>query len=173
MTEAPIDDGDGSPRQSHNFAPGYYGLVCRAPAEDDNAASRISLPAQVQCSNYWATERTTSMNFVLQSMKWGLDPALSRRNPASSRSMKIINCRDDSLARVDGMWASIKKAKRCIVIAQGFFEWLKTGPKDRIPHYIKRQDDRLMCFAGLWTSEQSQGQATRREEDYLLQQRLD
>ena len=45
----------------------------------------------------------------------------------------------------------MKQKKRCIVIAQGFYEWLKkNNGKERIPHYIKRKDGKLMCMAGLW-----------------------
>lgn len=46
----------------------------------------------------------------------------------------------------------MKQRKRCIVICQGFYEWLKKGPggKERIPHFVKRKDGQLMCFAGLW-----------------------
>lgn len=43
----------------------------------------------------------------------------------------------------------MKGRKRCIVICQGFYEWLKKG-KEKIPHYTKRKDGGLMCFAGLW-----------------------
>ena len=65
--------------------------------------------------------------------------------------MKTINCRDDSLATSGGMWNTMKHKKRCIVVAQGFYEWLKkNGGKDKVPHYVKRQDGQLMCFAGLW-----------------------
>jgi hypothetical protein len=49
------------------------------------------------------------------------------------------------------MWNTMKKRKRCIVLCQGFYEWLKkNNGKERIPHYIKRKDNQLMCFAGLW-----------------------
>ena len=45
----------------------------------------------------------------------------------------------------------MKQKKRCIVVAQGFYEWLKKdGGKVKIPHYMKRKDGQLMCFAGLW-----------------------
>ena len=72
--------------------------------------------------------------------------------------MKTINCRDDSLYDNRGMWTSMKKKKRCVVIAQGFFEWLKkNGGKEKIPHFVKRKDDKLMCFAGLWDCVQYEG----------------
>ena len=65
--------------------------------------------------------------------------------------MKTINARDDSLLTSGGMWSTMKKGKRCIVVAQGFYEWLKkAGGKEKIPHYTKRKDGQLMCFAGLW-----------------------
>lgn len=72
--------------------------------------------------------------------------------------MKTINCRDDSLYDNRGIWTSMKKKKRCVVIAQGFFEWLKkNGGKEKIPHFVKRKDDKLMCFAGLWDCVQYEG----------------
>jgi len=41
--------------------------------------------------------------------------------------MKTINCRDDSLLHNSGMWSSMKKKKRCVVLAEGFYEWQKKG----------------------------------------------
>ena len=65
--------------------------------------------------------------------------------------MKTINCRDDSLFEDRGMWTTMKKKKRCIIVAQGFYEWLKkNGGKEKLPHFTKRKDGKLMCFAGLW-----------------------
>lgn len=45
----------------------------------------------------------------------------------------------------------MKRRKRCIVVAQGFYEWLKkNNGREKIPHFVKRKDGQLMCFAGLW-----------------------
>lgn len=82
-------------------------------------------------------------------MKWGLIPFWTKRNPDYAAVMKTINCRDDSLAQTGGMWSSMKGRKRCVVVAQGFYEWLKSG-KEKVPHFVKRKDGHLMCFAGLW-----------------------
>jgi putative SOS response-associated peptidase YedK len=72
--------------------------------------------------------------------------------------MKTINCRDDSLFEDRGMWTSMKKKKRCIVVAQGFYEWLKkNNGKEKIPHFTKRKDGQMMCFAGLWDCVQYEG----------------
>ncbi|KAK6337545.1 hypothetical protein TWF730_002942 [Orbilia blumenaviensis] len=89
------------------------------------------------------------VKYVLSPMKWGLVPFWTKRNPDYSSMLKTINCRDDSLYDNKGMWTSMKNTKRCIVVAQGFFEWLKKG-KDRVPHFTKRSDGQLLYIAGLW-----------------------
>ncbi len=53
----------------------------------------------------------------------------------------------------------MKQKKRCIVIAEGFYEWLKkNGGKEKIPHYVKRKDGQLMCLAGLWDCVKFEGE---------------
>jgi hypothetical protein len=66
---------------------------------------------------------SSQVRYKLQSMKWGLVPSWTRRAPDYATTLKTINCRDDSLAMPGGMWASMKNRKRCIVVAQGFYEW--------------------------------------------------
>jgi putative SOS response-associated peptidase YedK len=84
-------------------------------------------------------------------------PFWTKRNPDYGSKMKTINCRDDSLIEDRGMWTTMKKKKRCIVIAQGFYEWLKKG-NQKIPHFTRRKDGQLMCLAGLWDMVQFEGE---------------
>lgn len=64
----------------------------------------------------------------------------------------------------------MKKQKRCIVVAQGFYEWLKkNNGKEKLPHFTKRKDGQLMCFAGLWDRVQFEGKHCR---IHVLQSRL-
>lgn len=160
VDDAPEDDGNDAPRQSYNFAPGYYGAVYRADTPDHGAGPAPNREADAQ------PEADPKTSYKLQSMKWGLIPFWTKRNPDYASMLKTINCRSDSLSTPGGMWASMKARKRCIVIAQGFYEWLKTGPKDKLPHYVKRTDGQLMCFAGLWDCVQYEGVYL------MLQQRL-
>jgi putative SOS response-associated peptidase YedK len=177
----PDEDDDGSsggsggynsPRQSYNFAPGYRGVVYRADVPDWGAGPRSrrnrqaptdvndvppsSSETNAEEHNEGSDEQQTSTNsedvhYKLQTMKWGLIPFWTKRNPGYGSVMKTINCRDDSLAQSGGMWASMKGRKRCIVVAQGFYEWLKKdGGREKMPHYVRRKDGKLMCFAGLW-----------------------
>lgn len=177
--DAPADEGDGAPRQSYNFAPGYHGIVYRADVPDWGAGPRREAKAKASKGAKAADEDALTQteavphdepvetetggesesgetHYKLQSMKWGLIPFWTKRNPDYGAVMKTINCRDDSLAQAGGMWSSMKGRKRCIVVAQGFYEWLKSG-KDKMPHFVKRKDGRLMCFAGLWDCVQYEG----------------
>ena len=156
VEDAPDDD---DVRQTYNFAPGNYGLVYRADIPDhgmgeepvvaeDGDAGDANKGTEGVSAHQEAPKET---KYKLQAMKWGLVPFWTKRNPDYGTVMKSINARDDSLAARGGMWNTMKQKKRCIVLAQGFYEWLKkNGGKEKIPHFTKRKDEQLMCFAGLW-----------------------
>ena len=163
----PPDDAADAPRQSYNFAPGYHGAVYRADTPDWGAGPRKRTQDE---DPEPADEPEGPVSYKLQSMKWGLVPFWTKRNPDYATIMRTINCREDSLSTPGGMWASMKGKKRCIVIAQGFFEWLKVGPKEKMPHYVKRKDGRLMCFAGLWDCVQYEGELFPEKEARLDEQ---
>ena len=161
--DMPIDEGqdEDEARESYNFAPGHHGLVYRADVPDGGARARDAASEhtdQPEDERLKTTSPTISdkqfvqpTKYKLQAMKWGLIPFWTKRNPEYGSMLKTINCRDDSLLENRGMWTTMKKGKRCIVVAQGFYEWLKkNGGKEKIPHYMKRKDGQLMCFAGLW-----------------------
>ncbi|KAF4999704.1 hypothetical protein FGRMN_2269 [Fusarium graminum] len=156
VDETPEDTGDGAPRHTYNFAPGSQGVVYRANTSDQGTGQEThhhNSKASDATKHAHANDHT---KFGLQSMKWGLIPSWTKRNPDFGSMLKTINCRDDSLGSPGGLWASMKARKRCVVIAQGFYEWLKVG-KDKLPHYVKRKDGHLMCFAGLWDCVQYEG----------------
>lgn len=141
VDDAPPDD---SIRETYNFAPGYNGAIYRAdsPHEGQRPSNNTTEPA----------DQDTEPTYKLQSMKWGLVPSWTKRSPDYGSLMRTINCRDDSLVEDRGMWTSMKRKKRCVVICQGFYEWLKKGPggKEKVPHFVRRKDGDLMYFAGLW-----------------------
>ncbi|KAL7946632.1 hypothetical protein V8C42DRAFT_321266, partial [Trichoderma barbatum] len=158
IEEAPDDDGSESPHQSYNFAPGSNGIVCTADTPDRGVRPRYNSP-RIQEDDPPREEKKSpqedgvgAVKYKLQSMKWGIVPSWSKQN--TTFTPKAINCRDDSLRTSGGMWQTMKTRKRCIVVAQGFFEWLPVSPKEKVPHFVKRRDGRLMCFAGLWDAVQ-------------------
>ncbi|KAL6872349.1 hypothetical protein HDV57DRAFT_267741 [Trichoderma longibrachiatum] len=156
ITDSPDDQGPDAPYQTYNFSPGSNGIVCLADTLNPGPAlecSKSQGPAEESSLHDTAGTRELGggpAKYKLQAMKWGIIPSWSRRKAASVP--KAINCRDDSLRSHGGMWQSMKDRKRCVVVAQGFFEWLNVSTKEKVPHFVKRRDGRLMCFAGLWDS---------------------
>ena len=47
------------------------------------------------------------------------------------------------------MFRNLLKSKRCLVPADGFFEWKKTE-QGKVPHRIILKSEELFSFAGLW-----------------------
>ena len=80
-------------------------------------------------------------------VRWGLIPSWSKDNKIAYRT---INARSETVHEKPSFRAAFKR-RRCIVLADGYYEW--TGPKsDRQPHYIRLADDRPLVFFGLWES---------------------
>ncbi|KAJ9494943.1 hypothetical protein H2202_009648 [Exophiala xenobiotica] len=159
----PVDDApqDDEARETYNFPPGAYGLVYRAEVpdhgiRDGNEAEANDDAAQADQTMQDHAEPPSSQpdsyKYEIKVMKWGLIPFWTKRSPDYGSMLRTINCRDDSLIENRGMWNTMKQRKRCLVVAQGFYEWLKKGPggKEKVPHFVKRKDGNLMCFAGLW-----------------------
>ncbi|KAG9774107.1 DUF159 domain protein, partial [Aureobasidium melanogenum] len=167
----PVDDApaDEEARETYNFPPGAYGLVYRAEvpdngvveAEEPDASGDRDRPQTQDDQEREPEEHTDSQppsspskpyKYEIKVMKWGLIPFWTKRAPDYGSMMRTINCRDDSLIENKGMWNTMKQKKRCLVVAQGFYEWLKKGPggKEKVPYFVKRKDGNLMCFAGLW-----------------------
>ncbi|KAK1142561.1 hypothetical protein N8T08_007536 [Aspergillus melleus] len=164
VDDAPPDD---SIRETYNFAPGYNGAIYRADSPNEERHQhqqpsntipnfpeneQVPSPANGLSKPNSPNNPNANAHYKLQSMKWGLIPSWTKRSPDYGSLMRTINCRDDSLVEDRGMWTSMKRKKRCVVICQGFYEWLKKGPggKEKVPHFVKRKDGDLMFFAGLW-----------------------
>jgi len=97
----------------------------------------------------------TKVERELRSMRWGLIPSWTKADAeilSFKSSLNTINARDDAiLGGGQSMWNAFKNRKRCVVIADGFFEWQAIG-KQRLPHYIRLPNDRLLMLAGFYDS---------------------
>ncbi len=77
-------------------------------------------------------------------MRWGLVPFWAKEMPNAS----TINARAEGISEKP-MWRDPFRQRRCVVVADGFYEW--TGKaSDRQPHYFTRADGQPLSFAGLW-----------------------
>ncbi len=82
----------------------------------------------------------------LDLLKWGLIPYWAKEASIGNR---MINARAESVAEKPAYRTSFKK-KRCLIPADGFYEWKKEG-KLKQPFLIHRQDGKPFAFAGLWS----------------------
>ncbi|MCS6798422.1 MAG: SOS response-associated peptidase [Myxococcota bacterium] len=86
----------------------------------------------------------------LSLLRWGLLPPWARE-PTEG----FINARAETVAEKPAFRTALRR-HRCLVLADGFYEWRRDGPRKR-PHHIRRPDGGLMTFAGLWSTWQPPG----------------
>jgi putative SOS response-associated peptidase YedK len=83
---------------------------------------------------------------------WGLIPSWSKDPSFGSR---LINARAETLAEKPS-FRSAYKYHRCLIFADGFFEWqARPGSKSKLPHLIRLRSGKPFAFAGLWDTWQS------------------
>ena len=85
-------------------------------------------------------------------MKWGLVPFWAK-DP--SIGYKMINARAETVAEKPSYRSSFRN-KRCLILADGFYEWRKAG-KISIPYYFQLENSAPFAFAGLWDDWENKG----------------
>jgi putative SOS response-associated peptidase YedK len=78
-------------------------------------------------------------------LRWGLIPTWAQ-DPAIGN--RLINARAETVAEKPAFRDAFRK-RRCLVLADGFFEWKKKGGKKE-PYLVRMRDGKPFAFAGLW-----------------------
>jgi putative SOS response-associated peptidase YedK len=78
-------------------------------------------------------------------LKWGLIPSWAKD---ASMGAKLINARSETVMEKPSFREAFKK-RRCIIPADGFYEWQRTGGRKQ-PYFFRMQDEHPFGFAGLW-----------------------
>ena len=81
----------------------------------------------------------------LAMLHWGLIPSWSKDRAIGAR---MINARAETLADKPAFRSALRN-RRCLIVADGFYEWQKTGTRKQ-PYHIRMNDGRPFAFAGLW-----------------------
>lgn len=83
----------------------------------------------------------------LDAFRWGLVPFWAKDVSVGNR---MINARAETVAEKSAYRKALVR-RRCIVPADGFYEWKKEpGSKKKQPYFIHRPDGEPYAFAGLW-----------------------
>ena len=107
--------------------------------------------SESQAASADAAADAAGVDRTLDVFRWGLVPAWSK-NP--TKGPPLFNARSET-ASTKNTFRSAFVRRRCIVPADGFYEWPKapkgTSPDERpLPHYITRADGGMLAMAGLW-----------------------
>ena len=78
-------------------------------------------------------------------LRWGLIPSWAKD---SSGAARMINARSET-AGTKPAFRDALKSRRCLIPADGFYEWQKTG-KEKQPYCFEVADGELFAFAGIW-----------------------
>ena len=81
-------------------------------------------------------------------LRWGLVPHWAEDPKIGWR---MINARAETVAERPAFREALAR-RRCLILADGFFEWQHLGPKEKQPWWITRDDGAPFAFAGLWAS---------------------
>jgi putative SOS response-associated peptidase YedK len=83
--------------------------------------------------------------------RWGLIPSWAKDAKIGNQ---LINARSETVATKPAFRSAFRK-RRCLMPADGFYEWKKEGKKKQ-PFYIHLKDDRPFAFAALWEDWQNE-----------------
>ena len=81
----------------------------------------------------------------LSLIRWGLIPSWAKN---SSVAAQMINARSETAATKPAFRDALK-SRRCLIPADGFYEWARTG-KAKQPYCFEVNDGELFAFAGFW-----------------------
>ncbi|WNS74134.1 SOS response-associated peptidase [Bacillus sp. DTU_2020_1000418_1_SI_GHA_SEK_038] len=79
-------------------------------------------------------------------LRWGLIPSWAKDEKIG---YKLINARAETLNEKPS-FRQAYRSRRCLVIADSFYEWKRHDDKTKIPMRIKLKSDQLFAMAGLW-----------------------
>jgi putative SOS response-associated peptidase YedK len=80
-------------------------------------------------------------------LRWGLVPSWAK---SPDTGMKMINARLETVAERPAYRRAFERF-RCLVVADGFYEWQPVTGAPKQPFHITRDDGAPFAFAGLWS----------------------
>jgi putative SOS response-associated peptidase YedK len=78
-------------------------------------------------------------------LRWGLVPGWAKDAAIGAR---LINARAETAAEKPAFRVAMRR-RRCLIVADGFYEWQRAG-RSKQPYFIRLRNDRPFAFAGIW-----------------------
>ncbi|MDN5202973.1 SOS response-associated peptidase [Fulvivirgaceae bacterium BMA10] len=82
----------------------------------------------------------------LSFMYWGVEPSWSKNKTIST---KLINSEAESIQEKISLQSALAQ-RRCVIPADGFFDWKKISKKSKVPYRFIMSDGEPFSFAGIW-----------------------
>lgn len=128
-------------------------FTLRASAHEVAKAFQLELDFELTPRhNIAPTQQVAAIRFDPESaqrriefLHWGLVPAWADDPSIGSR---MINARGETVAEKPSFRKAFK-SRRCLVVADGYYEWRKIGAKKQ-PYHITLRNNGPFAFAGLW-----------------------
>ncbi|MCB9689544.1 MAG: SOS response-associated peptidase [Alphaproteobacteria bacterium] len=83
---------------------------------------------------------------VMKTFRWGLIPSWAKDR---KMAYKTINARAETVASKPAFRSAFKR-RRILILADGFYEWERSDPKNKVPHLIQLREGKPFGMAGLW-----------------------
>src|SRR5258706_9914962 len=83
---------------------------------------------------------------ILDALRWGLVPYWAKDIKIG---YSLINAKAETVAEKPAFREAFK-SRRCLIAADGFYEWKKLDAKTKQPYAITMKDRSVFGFAGLW-----------------------
>lgn len=126
-------------------------------AEFDDILDRFDIEAAIEQDIYIPSFNIAPSHSVLSVindgrcnrlgyLRWGFVPSWAKDEKSG---YKMINARAETLAEKTSFRQAFK-SRRCLVIADSFYEWKKGADKSKTPMRIKLKSDELFAMVGIW-----------------------
>ena len=122
-------------------------LFDAVPGNDVPGAERFNVcPTQTIAVCTAGDGGNTSGGRRLRAMRWGFVPHWYK---TTTDGPLLINARAETVAEKPAFRAAARE-RRCLIPADGYYEWTREAGKKPLPWYIHRADGKPLVFGGIW-----------------------
>ena len=109
----------------------------------------INMPARYNCAP--SQELPIVVKERAGFARWGFRPEWTKDDDPA-QAAKMINARSETIAEKPAFRDAWARGRRCIIPANGFYEWRKDAESGKkVPYYIHHEAEEILCMAGLWS----------------------